>query len=52
VKFVAPSHQGETLIGSAHIVKKTRSMVFVRGELFVEDKVVATADGIWKILGA
>jgi uncharacterized protein (TIGR00369 family) len=52
VKFVAPSHLGETLIGSAQIIKKTRSMVFVRGELFVADKVIATADGIWKILMA
>jgi len=27
-------------------------MVFVRGELCVDDKIIATADGIWKILGA
>jgi len=51
VNFVAASHAGETLIGSARIIKKTRSMVFVRGELCVGDKIIATADGIWKILG-
>ena len=50
VKFIAPSQQGETLVGSARIIKKTRSMVFVRGELFMGDKVIATGDGIWKIL--
>lgn len=50
VKFVAPSFKSETLLGSAKIVKKTSSMVFVRGELYVEGKVIATADGIWKIL--
>lgn len=50
VNFVAPSHKGETLIGSARIIKKTRSMVFVRGELHVEDHIIATGDGIWKIL--
>ncbi len=50
VKFVAPSHKGDILVGSARIIKKTRSMVFVRGELQVEDHVIATGDGIWKIL--
>lgn len=50
VKFVAPSNTGDTLIGSAKIIKKTRSMVFVRGELYLEGNVIATADGIWKIL--
>lgn len=50
VKFVAASHEGNTLIGSVRIIKKTRSMVFVRGELHVGDSVIATADGIWKIL--
>jgi len=50
VKFVAPSHKGDTLIGSARIVKITRSMVFVRGELHVKDHIIATGDGIWKIL--
>ena len=50
VKFIAPSHQGESLIGTARIIKKTRSMVFVRGELFAADRVIATGDGIWKIL--
>ena len=50
VKFVAPSHEGDILLGSAKIIKKTRSMVFVRGELQVEGHVIATGDGIWKIL--
>ncbi len=50
VKFVAPSHQGDILIGSARIIKKTRSMVFVHGELHVADHIIATGDGIWKIL--
>jgi acyl-coenzyme A thioesterase PaaI-like protein len=50
VKFVAPSHEGDILFGSAKIIKKTRSMVFVRGELQVEGLVIATGDGIWKIL--
>ncbi len=50
VKFIAPSRKGDTLIGSAKIIKRTRSMVFVRGELRMDDLVIATGDGIWKIL--
>ncbi len=50
IKFVAPSREGDILIGSAKIIKKTRSMVFVRGELQLEGHVIATGDGIWKIL--
>lgn len=48
--FVAPSYLGETIVGRAKLVKKTRSMVFMRGELYVDNRVIATADGIWKIL--
>jgi len=50
VKFVAASQLGDTLVGSARIIRTTRTLVFARGELRVNDKVVATADGIWKIL--
>jgi uncharacterized protein (TIGR00369 family) len=50
VKFVAPSRKGDTLIGSAEILKRTRSMVFVRGELRLDQQIIATGDGIWKIL--
>lgn len=50
VKFVAASREGEILTGSASIIRKTRSMVFVRGDLRVGNRIVATADGIWKIL--
>ena len=50
VKFVAPSYKGDLLVGSAKLIKKTSSMVFVRGELLVEGNVIATGDGIWIIL--
>jgi len=50
VKFVAASGEGETLIGSARIIRRTQSMVFVRGELRSDNKIIATGDGIWKIL--
>ena len=37
-------------MGKTVIQKKTKSMVFLTCELTVENKIVATASGVWKIL--
>lgn len=50
VKFIAASTTGDELLGTAKILRKTRSLVFVHGELSVNEKIVATAEGIWKLL--
>ena len=49
-KFIAAIKLGQELIGVTKIQKKTNSMVFLTCELFAENKIVATASGIWKIL--
>jgi hypothetical protein len=33
------------------VVRRTRSLIFMSGELVVGDRVVATANGVWKTLG-
>jgi hypothetical protein len=33
------------------VVRKTSSLVFMRGDLVAGSRTVATATGIWKILG-
>ena len=50
VKFISASYAGDILTGSARVLKKTRSLVFMRGELFCGDNLIATAEGIWKSL--
>ena len=50
LKFISAVHLGEELIGNTKIKKKTKSLVFLTCELFVENKIVATASGVWKIL--
>ena len=50
LKFIAAVYLGQELIGNTKIQKKTKSMVFLTCELKVEDKIVATASGVWKIL--
>ena len=50
LKFISPVRLGQELIGNTKIQKKTRSMIFLTCELKVENKIAATASGIWKIL--
>ena len=50
LKFISPVLLNQELFGKTKIQKKTKSMIFLTCELMVEDKIVATASGIWKIL--
>ena len=50
IKFISPVNLGQELIGKTKIQKKTKSMVFLTCELITENKIVATASGVWKIL--
>ena len=50
VKFISPSRAGDILIGSAKVLKKTRSLVFMQGELRCGQKLISTAEGIWKVV--
>ena len=50
VQYVGALQLGEFATIQAEIIRATRSMVFARGIMRVGDRVVATADGVWKIL--
>ena len=50
LKFISAVKLGQELIGTTKIQKKTKTMIFLTCELKVEDKIAATASGIWKIL--
>ena len=50
LKFISTIKLGQELMGITKIQKKTKSMVFLTCELMVENKIVATASGVWKIL--
>ena len=50
LKFISAIKLGQELYGKIKIQKKTKSMVFLTCELIAEDKIVATASGVWKIL--
>ena len=50
LKFISAVKLGQELIGTTKIQKKTKSLVFLTCELRIDNKIAATASGIWKII--
>ena len=50
VKFISASTTGDLLLGTAKVLRKTRSLVFMQGEIRCGKQLIATAEGIWKVL--
>lgn len=50
MQYVATAKIGEFIICEAEIIRQTRDLFFVRGLMTVGDTIVASADGIWKVL--
>jgi acyl-coenzyme A thioesterase PaaI-like protein len=47
--FVRPAKIGQTVEMECRVIRETRSLVFVGGELIANGDIVANAKGIWKI---
>ena len=50
LKFIGASKAGDEIIGKVKILKKTKSLIFLFCQLFCDEKIIASASGIWKIL--
>ena len=50
-QFIGPAHAGDLLEVEPVLVKRTRTMIFLRGEFTVAGKPVYAAASVWKILG-
>ena len=50
LKFISSVKLDQELIGLAKVQKKTKSLVFLTCELRADNKIAATASGIWKII--
>lgn len=50
--FLAAGEAGAIVWGSATVTRRTRSLIFVSGDLMQNDRLLMTATGIWKVLGA
>lgn len=51
-QFIAPAAAGEFISVTAEVVRRTRSILFMRGTLVVGERAVASSQGIWKVLSA
>ena len=51
VHFIDAVQIGEFVEATCRVVRRTRALIFMSGELTVGDRVVATANGVWKALG-
>ena len=51
-QFIAPVRLGEFVEMRAEVLRRTRTVVFVRGVLGVGGRTAVHADGVWKILHA
>jgi acyl-coenzyme A thioesterase PaaI-like protein len=49
--FVDAVRIGEFVEAHCRVVQRTRSVVFMGGDLMVGERLVATAKGVWKVLG-
>ena len=50
LKFISSSKVGDEIIGKTKILKKTNTLIFLFCELICNEKIIASASGIWKIL--
>ena len=50
IKFIGSSKIGNKILGKVRILKKTNSLIFLFCELKSQNKIIALASGIWKIL--
>ena len=50
LKFIGASKTNDEIIGRTKILKKTNTLIFLFCELFCNEKIIASASGIWKIL--
>jgi uncharacterized protein (TIGR00369 family) len=50
-QFLKPARAGEIVEVLPELVRKTRSLVFMRGDFKVGEETIFTAASIWKLLG-
>lgn len=49
-EFVAAGQKGDIIEATGELIRRTRSLAFVRGQVFTGDRVLLTASGVFKKL--
>ena len=47
--FVSGVKEGEFTLARCRVIRKTRDLLFMSGEMLVDERLVATASGVWKM---
>ena len=50
LKFIGSSKANDEILGKVKILKRTNTLIFLFCELRCQNKIIASASGIWKIL--
>jgi acyl-coenzyme A thioesterase PaaI-like protein len=50
MQFIGAGEIGDFIEIRPEVIRKTQTLVFLRGMLVVGDRVIASANGVWKIL--
>tara|TARA_B100000700_G_scaffold314247_1_gene400550 strand:- start:767 stop:1183 length:417 start_codon:yes stop_codon:yes gene_type:complete len=50
LKFISTTKKGDEIKGFVKILKKTKTMIFLNCHLKSNEKIIASASGVWKIL--
>lgn len=50
IQFISAGKVGEFLVCRPEVMRSTQSMVFMRGTICVDERIVAAMNGIWRVL--
>ena len=50
-QFLRPAHGGDIVEVTPQLIRKTGSLVFMRGDFTVRGETIFTAESVWKLLG-
>ena len=51
LQFIRAVTPGSFVVARSVLQRQTRSMAFMSGELLVDDEIVASGTGVWKLIG-
>ena len=49
-EFIAPGHRDDIIEATGELIRRTRRLAFVRGQVFSGDRILLTASGVFKKL--
>ncbi len=51
VHFIGAVREGEFVEARCDVMRRARTLIFMRAECHVDERIVASAEGIWKLFG-